>query len=152
MESMRIFLTGEDILRAKAKEVKKITKETLKLLDRMDITMHENAGVGLAAPQVGVSRRIVIVDAGDELVEMINPEIIDHDGEEKDVEGCLSVPYMYGEVVRYACVTVKFTNRKGKSVVLEATGLKARAMQHEIDHLDGILFTDKADNLQRQED
>lgn len=151
METLRICLAGEEVLRLKARDVKKITKETIKLLDNMDIAMRENEGVGLAAPQVGVSKRIAIVDVGDGLIEMINPEIIEHQGEEKDAEGCLSVPGVYGDVLRYAVVKVSFTDRNNKQVVLEAKGFKARAIQHELDHLDGILFTDKAENLQKAE-
>ncbi|WP_141431236.1 peptide deformylase [Bacillus sp. 03113] len=116
-----------------------------KLLDDMYDTMIEFDGVGLAAPQIGIKKRIAIVDIDDEsgTIELINPEIIKTEGEQTDPEGCLSFPGLYGKVSRPNYVKIKAQNRKGKSYTLEAEGFLARAIQHEMDHLEGILFTSK---------
>lgn len=151
MDRLEILKVGDPVLREKAKPVKKITKETKNLLDRMQVTMREANGVGLAAPQVGVSRRIIVVDAGDGLIELINPAIKQSTGCVADIEGCLSVPGVYGEVERASIVTVEGLDRNGKEIRIEAQGLKARALQHEIDHLDGILFIDKARIIENTE-
>lgn len=113
------------------------------LLDDMADTMYEAEGVGLAAPQVGVLRRVIIVDIGQGLIELINPEILSTEGEESAAEGCLSLPNRSGEVIRPKKVKVKGLNRAGEETIIEATDLLARALCHEIDHLDGILFIDK---------
>lgn len=147
MAVYRVVEEGDDVLRERAKEVKKITQNIIKLLNNMRDTMYANKGVGLAAPQIGVSKRVIVVDAGDGFVELINPEIAASEGESTDSEGCLSIPELLGDVKRAAKVKVKGINRAGVVYEMEAEGLKARAFQHEIDHLDGILFTDKADNI-----
>lgn len=147
MAVYRVIEEGDDVLRERAKEVKKITQNIIKLLGNMRDTMYANKGVGLAAPQIGVSKRVIVVDAGDVFVELINPEIIACKDESIEAEGCLSIPGLLGDVKRAAKVKVKGINRAGVICELEAEGLKARAFQHEIDHLDGILFTDKADNI-----
>jgi len=128
-----------------------INKKIKKLLDRMKEAMYKANGVGLAAPQVGVSKRIVVVDVGEGVWELINPEIIFQEGEELGIEGCLSIPGVAGEVSRAARVRVRALNRQGQQQVVTAEGLGARALQHEIDHLDGILFIDKAIKISRQE-
>lgn len=147
MAIYRIVEIGDPILKQIARPVPKITPNVIKLLDNMAETMYDAPGVGLAAPQVGVSKRVIVVDVGSGLIELINPEIIGKEGMETDFEGCLSIPGVKGEVPRYAKVTVKALDRNGEEVQYEADGFLARAFQHEIDHLDGILYTDKAQNL-----
>lgn len=151
MAALKIVEIGEPVLREKCREVTVINKKIKKLLDRMKETMYKANGVGLAAPQVGVSKRIVVVDAGEGFWELINPEIVFQEGEEVDVEGCLSIPGVAGEVNRAARVRVRALDRDGQQQVISAQGLGARALQHEIDHLDGILFIDKAAKIIRQE-
>lgn len=146
----RIVEVGDPVLREKARRVPNITPNVLKLLDNMAETMYDAQGVGLAAPQVGVSKRIVTIDVGDGLIELINPEIVHREGTEVDFEGCLSIPGVKGEVKRAAKVIVKATDRTGKAITLEGEGLLARAFQHELDHLEGILFIDKAENLSKK--
>lgn len=149
MAIYKVVLYGDDVLREKCRPVSRINANITKLLDNMRETMYDAKGVGLAAPQVGVAKRVIVVDTGDGLVELINPEIVSSEGEETDVEGCLSFPDLIGYVTRAARVKVKGLNRQGREVSYEATGYKARAFQHEIDHLDGILFVDKAVNLRK---
>ncbi|MCG8403434.1 MAG: peptide deformylase [Firmicutes bacterium] len=149
MAVYKIVVNGDEILREKAKKVGKLSRNIDKLLDNMRDTLYAYKGVGLAAPQIGVSKRVIVVDVGQGLVELINPELVERDGEETDNEGCLSVPGMVGEVTRSARVRVTGMDRGGQKIELNADGLFARALQHEIDHLDGILFLDKAENLKR---
>ncbi|KJS15593.1 MAG: peptide deformylase [Peptococcaceae bacterium BRH_c4b] len=149
MAVYNIVETGDDVLREIAREVPKITSNIVKLLINMRDTMYANKGVGLAAPQVGVSKRIIVVDAGDGLIELINPVICEASGEETDTEGCLSVPEWMGDVSRPAKVVVKGLDRNGRELEINAAGFLARVLQHEIDHLEGILFTDKAINVRR---
>jgi peptide deformylase len=151
MAALKIVEIGEPVLRQKCREVTVINKKIKKLLDRMKEAMYKANGVGLAAPQVGVSKRIVVVDVGEGVWELINPEIIFQEGEELGIEGCLSIPGVAGEVSRAARVRVRALNRHGQQQVVTAEGLGARALQHEIDHLDGILFIDKAIKISRQE-
>ncbi len=139
-------------MRLKAEPVKKIDRTIHKLLDDMVATMDAAEGVGLAAPQVGVSLRVVVIDVGDGLLELINPELVHHEGAERGQEGCLSVTGYYGEVERYARVRVEALNRQGKRFQVTGEGLLARALQHEIDHLEGVLFTDKAITLTKATD
>lgn len=146
----RIVEVDDPVLREKARRVPNITPNVLKLLDNMAETMYDAQGVGLAAPQVGVSKKIVVIDVGDGLIELINPEIIHREGTEMDVEGCLSIPGVRGEVKRSAKVTVKALDRTGITITLEGEGLLARAFQHELDHLEGILFIDKAERLSKK--
>ena len=131
-------------LNRKAQPIDMITDETIVLLDNLYETMVANDGVGIAAPQVGKNQRIAIVevDEGDKF-ELINPEIIEAKGESIDVEGCLSIPHVYGTVKRADEVTVRYYDRDGEEIEVTAFGYLARAFQHEIDHLDGILFIDK---------
>lgn len=134
---------GDDILRKKSRRVEKIDDKIVELLDDMAETMYKSDGVGLAAPQVGILKRIVVIDVGDGLLELINPEITDFSGNVKDVEGCLSVPGKYGYVVRPQKVTVTALDRFGDKKVINGEGMLAKALCHEIDHLDGIMFVDK---------
>lgn len=150
MAVFQIVEIGDPVLKEKAKLVPKITPNVLKLLDNMADTMYDAQGVGLAAPQVGVSKRIVVIDVGDGLIELINPEIIHKEGEDIDVEACLSIPGLSGEVARAAKVTVRALDRNGRTVEYCGEGLLARAFQHEIDHLDGILFVDKAKKVTKK--
>lgn len=147
MAVYRILKLGESILRQQARPVPAINANILKLLDNMADTMYEARGVGLAAPQIGISKRVVVVDAGDGLIELINPQVFGGEGQEVGVEGCLSIPGLEGEVGRIAKVRISGLNREGETITLEAEGLLSRALQHEIDHLDGILFIDKAIRL-----
>ncbi|MHB1125977.1 MAG: peptide deformylase [Bacillota bacterium] len=152
MAVYRILEIGDPVLREKAKEVPKMTSSIHKLLDNLAETMYDAKGVGLAAPQIGVSKRVVVVDIGDNLIELINPEIVEQEGTETEMEGCLSVPGVQGEVKRAARVTVSGWNREGQTVILTGEGLLARAFQHEIDHLDGIIFVDKANCIWERTD
>lgn len=145
MAILNIMTVGDEILREKnTQEVKRFNHILHKLLDDMADTMYEAPGVGLAAPQVGISKKIVVIDVGEGLLELINPVITKCSGEDIDEEGCLSVPEETGNVLRYACVSVEAQDRHGEKFVIEdATDLLARCLQHEIDHLNGILFIDK---------
>ncbi len=144
-----IVKVGAPILREKAAPVKRFDKKLGKLMKDMAETMYAANGCGLAAPQIGLSQRIVVIDAGDGagIREFVNPVLTDPVGEAVDTEGCLSVPDYEGEVKRAAQITVHFQDRKGDHYKLTADGLLARALQHECDHLEGILFIDKAISL-----
>lgn len=149
MAILEIVKAGNKILKQKAMPVKKIDRKTKQLLDDMAQTLYKAEGVGLAAPQVGVSSRVVVIDAGDGLIELINPVIVEKSGSETASEGCLSIPGIWGEVERYAEVTVEALNREGKKIRINGKGLLARAFQHEIDHLEGILFIELAKTLHK---
>ncbi|GGA21847.1 peptide deformylase [Paenibacillus physcomitrellae] len=144
-----IVLEPDEVLHKRAKEVTKITPNVQKLLTDMADTMYHAEGVGLAAPQVGILKRMIVVDVGDEngLIELINPEIVSKDGEQFGPEGCLSIPGYRGDVKRAQTVTVKGLDRNGKEVTYTGSDLLARAFQHEIDHLDGVLYTDIAERV-----
>ena len=131
------------VLRKKSNYVKKVNREIIGLIRDMADTMYHANGVGLAAPQVGISKRVITIDIGSGLIILINPEIMEQKGDQTDIEGCLSIPGIVGEVIRPNWVRVRGLNEKGEQVELEGTGLLARAFCHEIDHLDGILFIDK---------
>jgi len=134
---------GDELLRKKSRVVEKIDEKILMLLDDMADTLYDANGVGLAAPQVGVLKRIAVIDVGDGLIELINPVIKSQSGEQCNAEGCLSIPGIWGEVIRPAKVTVEALDREGNKRTIEAEGLLAIALCHEIDHLDGVLFKDK---------
>ena len=135
---------ADDILRKKCKEVKEITQNTLTLLGDMAETMYDANGVGLAAPQVGILKRIVVIDIGDGLVELINPVIVETKGANIDYEGCLSVPGESALVERPEYVRIEALNREGEKITVEGEELMAVALCHELDHLEGILYLDKA--------
>lgn len=143
MALRKIVQIGEPVLRKKSKKVEKIDEKIIQLLEDMADTMYEEDGVGLAAPQVGILKRVVVVDIGDGIIELINPEIIETSGEQIDDEGCLSVIGEVGIVKRPYKVKVRAYNRKGQLFEIEGEELLARAFCHEIDHLEGILFVDK---------
>lgn len=141
---MEIVKEGDPLLRQKSEPVGQVTKRIRKLIKDMLETMNSADGVGLAAPQVGISQRIIVVDVGEGPVALINPEIEEASGKELDVEGCLSIPGTFGYVERAQQVTVAGLNESGRSVRIRAEGLFARALQHEVDHLEGVLFIDRA--------
>lgn len=143
MAIRNIVKFGDDTLRKTCKPVDAITKRTKILIEDMLDTMYKADGVGLAAPQVGVLRRIVVIDVGNGPVVMINPVITSTQGEQTGTEGCLSNPGKYGTVTRPAKVTATAMDENGEVKVYEAEGLFARAICHELDHLDGVVFTDK---------
>ena len=143
MATRTILLKDNPRLRKTSRPVTKINKHITDLLDDMAQTMYEARGVGLAAPQVGVLRRVVVIDVGEGLLELINPEIIHAEGQQRVEEGCLSLPDDVGFVIHPAKVTVRALDRSGEEHEYVGEDLLARAFAHEIDHLDGILFTDK---------
>lgn len=135
---------GEDILRKRSRLVDEINPRVLILIKDMQETMYHSKGVGLAAPQVGILKRIAVIDVGDGPITIINPEIVEMQGAQLANEGCLSIPGTQKNVERPEKVTVKALNEEGEEIVIQGEGLLARALCHEIDHLDGILFIDKA--------
>lgn len=143
MAIRNIIEDGDPTLRKTSRVIEKIDKRIVTLLDDMIETMYDADGVGLAAPQVGILKRIAIIDVGEGIIELINPEIIEAKGEQIDAEGCLSIPGVSGDVKRPKYVKVRALDRSGKTIEIEGTDLLARALCHEIDHLEGILFTDK---------
>ena len=153
MAVLEIVKAGDPVLKQKAVEIKKVDKKLRILLDNMAETMYSADGVGLAAPQVGRSIRCVVIDVGDDngLLELIDPVITEREGAEIDSEGCLSVPNVFGDVERAAKVVVEYTNRWNKRKRLAAGGLLARCIQHELDHLEGILFIDVAKSIRNGE-
>lgn len=143
MTVKQILPFGDPILRKKAKPVTELNTKTFKILDDMAQTLYAQEGrAGLAAPQIGLLRRLVVMDCGDGLIELINPEIVEANGEQIGAEACLSFPGYMGIVKRAQSVKVKTLTRTGESIVLSAEGYLAVCMQHEIDHLNGVLFID----------
>lgn len=142
MAIRKILKLGDEILTKKARSVEKIDDRILTLLDDMAETLYHEEGAGLAAPQVGVLRRVVVIDTGEGLIELINPEIVASSGEQTGAEGCLSYPGKYGIVTRPNKVTVRATNRNGEQFEMTGEGLLARAFCHEIDHLNGKMFVE----------
>ncbi len=146
MALRNLRFNGDEILRKRSREVSVIDNKIKMLLNDMLDTMYENDGVGLAAPQVGILKRVVTIDVDDgNIYRMINPKIIKSSGEQTDQEGCLSVPETKGMVKRPMNVTAVYTDEDGNEVTVEAEGLLARAICHEIDHLDGVLFIDRTE-------
>ena len=153
MAKLNIVKVGDDTLRKVCRPVEKITPRILTLLDDMLETMHKANGVGLAAPQVGVLRRMAVIEVTEgEVIELINPVIIEQTGSQTGYEGCLSVPGRTGIVTRPDYVRVKALDRNGEEKIYEGTGLLARCFCHEIAHLDGILYTDVADRMLTEEE
>lgn len=147
MAVLEIKTAGEPVLKQICAPVAKIDKRIKKLLDDMAETMYATEGVGIAAPQVGVPIRAIVVDVEQRRFDMINPEIISREGAAVDVEGCLSCPNLFGEVERAERIRVRYTTRYHKERELDADGLLARCIQHEVDHLNGRLFIDIAKNI-----
>ena len=148
MAKLKIRTEGDEVLRGVSRPVDKITPRITTLLDDMIDTMRAANGVGLAAPQVGILRRIVVVETEPgNVIELINPKIIAYAGEQEDQEGCLSVPGRAGIVKRPMHVTVRAINRRGETFEISGSGLTARAFCHELDHLDGRLYIDIATEM-----
>lgn len=143
MAIRNIVKVGDDVLRKICRTQMTFDQKLWSLLDDMAETMYKAEGVGLAAPQVGILRRVCVVDVGEGLIELINPVITEKSGIQKGNEGCLSVPDRFEEVTRPNKVTVKAQNRMGENIEIKAEGFLARAFCHEIDHLDGILYIDR---------
>ncbi len=147
--ALRLIRTEEDeILYKKSKPVKEVTERIKQLLDDMEETMEANNGLGLAAVQVGVLRRAIVIRYEDQLYRLLNPEIVECEGEVCGYEGCLSVPGKHMSVARPATVKVQAMDENGQSITIEASEQLARVFCHEIDHLDGILYVQKADYTQ----
>ena len=154
MAILEIKKAGDPVLKQKAEPIERLTKRHRQMLDDMAETMYAANGVGLAAPQIGKSLRLVVIDVEDEhgLLELVNPVITMREGSVVDSEGCLSIPKVYGDVDRAERVTVEYTYRRSRRRTLTADGLLARWIQHECDHLDGRLFIDIAINLRKEEE
>ena len=150
MAVLPLHLLGSPVLRQRSAAVGRVDDETRRFIDELFETMDANKGVGLAANQVGVARRVAVVEADGKRIALVDPEITSTSGpKEAEEEGCLSIPEIFADVTRPARVTVKALDRDGKPFTLEATGLLARAIQHEVDHLDGILFIDHVGPMKR---
>lgn len=152
MALRKIRIDGDDILRKVCRPVDEITPKILTLIEDMIETMYEANGVGLAAPQIGVLKRVVVIDIGDGPVVMINPQIIETEGNQEGQEGCLSVPGKVGIVNRPFRVVAKAINEKGEEITVEGEELMARAICHELDHLDGKLYTDIATEISTEDE
>lgn len=136
---------GDEILRKKSREVEEVNDKIREILDDMVETLHHYNGVGLAGPQIGILKRLVVIDLYDDKgpMKLVNPKIIKQDGEQEVEEGCLSFPNEFAKIVRPAKVTIEALDEHGKKIKLKGEGLLAQAIAHELDHLDGILFVDK---------
>lgn len=148
--SIRLIVKHPDpVLRERAQEVTKFNANLHKLLDDMAETMYDAGGVGLAAPQIGVLKRVIVVDVGDEheLIELVNPEIVLSEGEQLGPEGCLSIPGLQGDVRRANRIIIQGQDRHGNPIQYESTEFLSRAFQHEVDHLNGVLFIDAAESV-----
>lgn len=150
MAIRNIVKLGDDVLRKVCRTQMTFDERLATTLDDMAETMYKAEGVGLAAPQIGILRRYCVVDVGDGIIELVNPVIESMSGEQTGEEGCLSIPDRYESVTRPMTVTVRAQDRKGNSFTITAEGFKARALCHEIDHLDGILYIDKTDKKIRR--
>lgn len=149
MAIRNIVKIGDDILRKVCRTQLNFDDRLHTILDDMAETMYKAEGVGLAAPQIGILRRYCVVDVGDGLLELINPVILETDGEQVGDEGCLSIPGEYGMVKRPEKITVRAQDRNGNTFTVTVEGFKARACCHEIDHLDGVLYIDKTEKESR---
>jgi len=144
MAIRKIVVAGtDDVLRKHARKVERFDKRLWTLLDDMADTMYDADGAGLAAPQVGILKRAVVIDVGEGLIELVNPEFVSAEGSMINAEGCLSVPGRRGTVERPEKVVVRAQDRKGREIEVEGEGFLAMALCHEIDHLDGVIYTDK---------
>ncbi len=155
MALRKIRYLGDPVLRQRASDVDSVDEGIASLIEDMFDTMHTEGGVGLAAPQVGVSKRVIVLDGdidryGQERIALVNPVILRHDGEVEEEEGCLSIPELRDRVKRWKTVTVMGLDAEGQGLEFDAEGLLSRAIQHEIDHLDGILFIDRLSSLRRE--
>lgn len=150
MALLDLHLLGSSVLRQRSIEVPVVDDEVRGFIDSLFETMEAAKGIGLAANQVGVTRRVAVVDTEDQRLVLVNPVISDTEGRSRAEEGCLSIPEAYGEVMRSERLVLQALDRDGKPYRLEASGLLARAIQHEVDHLDGILFIDHLGALKRQ--
>lgn len=143
LEIVTVNSARAGILRRRAQPVRAITGEVRMLIDEMFETLHHARGVGLAAPQVGVGRRVIVIEVKDRRLALVDPEVLKQEGEVVGTEACLSIPGLLGDVPRSARVVVRARNRRNRYITVDAQGLLARVLQHEVDHLDGILFTDR---------
>ncbi|HUQ48259.1 MAG TPA: peptide deformylase [Gemmatimonadaceae bacterium] len=150
MKILDIRVLGDPVLRKETEPVSEITPEIRTLISEMFDTMYAAEGIGLAAPQVGRTERIAVMDVEGQKFAFINPEIVEREGSMRGEEGCLSIPDVFGDVTRYSRVVVRGLDEQGKQVEVEGTELLARCMQHEIDHLDGKLFIDYLSVLKRR--
>ena len=149
--ALREVVTFPDpVLRETSEEVEKVSEDIRSLIDDMTETMYAYHGIGLAAIQIGVPKRVIVVDVGEGLVALVNPTICEEEGEVQMEEGCLCLPGVMVDVKRSERVTVKGLDEKGEEVIIEAEGLFARALQHELEHLDGILIVDKVSRIKRE--
>lgn len=151
MDLYEVVTKEDKLLRKKSQEVPSITPNVVRMLDRMLETMYDFNGVGLAAPQVGILKRAVVIDIGEDgpgPLKLINPVILERSGEQDGAEGCLSCPGMWGMVKRSQYVKVKALTPEGDEIIIEAEDFLARALQHEIDHLEGVLFIDIASDIE----
>ena len=147
MALRNIVMEGDEILRKRAREVTEVNERIRMILDDMLETMRAYNGAGLAAPQVGIFKRMFVAEADGQVIELINPEILETEGIQAEDEGCLSIPGMIGTVERPAYIKMKGMDRDGQEIVYEGTGFLPIVLSHEYDHLDGILYTDKATNV-----
>ena len=150
MAVYQIVKEGDPVLREKAKPINKVNDAAKRLLDNLRDTLFEtDTGVGIAAPQIGVSKQAVVIATEEDYLEMINPQIIDQEGSEEGWEGCLSVPGVEGLVPRATRVTARYYDREGRLCEVEAQDFLARVIQHEVDHLSGVLFIDRAEQINK---
>ena len=150
MSLKAIIRYPDPVIRKKSEFVEEVNEEIKQLIEDMTDTMHASSGVGLAAVQIGVLKRVIVVNVGEEFIAMVNPEILENEGESQMEEGCLCLPGVLIEIKRSEKVKVKGLNDKGEEIVVDAEGLLARALQHEVEHLDGILIIDKVSRIKRQ--
>ena len=150
MSLKEIIIYPDPVIKKKSESVEEVNEEIKQLIDDMTETMYASRGVGLAAVQIGILKRVIVVNVGEELVALVNPEILENEGESQMEEGCLCLPGVLIDVKRSEKVKVKGLNEKGEEVVVDAEGLLARAFQHEVDHLNGILIIDKVSRIKRE--
>ncbi|MBW1838646.1 MAG: peptide deformylase [Deltaproteobacteria bacterium] len=150
MSLKEIIIYPNPVIKKKSESVEEVNEEIKQLIDDMTETMYASRGVGLAAVQIGILKRVIVVNVGEELVALVNPEILENEGESQMEEGCLCLPGVLIDVKRSEKVKVKGLNEKWEEVVVDAEGLLARAFQHEVDHLNGILIIDKVSRIKRE--